>query len=318
MNKSDKKILVSPSSFGKCGNEPIELLKKNGFEIIMNPYGRKLTAEEVMDLARDCVGIVAGVEPLNANVLDVLTNLKCISRCGSGMDSVDVKKAEELGIIVKNTPFGPTRAVSELTIGLVFDLLRQISLRDRCIRKGEWFKEMGFLLKNKKIGVLGLGRIGRTTAELLTRLDAKVYGFDIKPDEAWAKKTKITLLSFDELLTACDVLCIHVSAKSNGKYLIGVQEFEKMNKNSFLINVSRGGIVDEAALYNALKNGKILGAAVDVFEEEPYHGRLTELDNVILTPHVGSYAKEARLQMELEAVQNLINSLNKQDKGNVN
>jgi len=306
MNKNDQKILVSPSSFGKCGNKPVDLLKKNGFKIIMNPYGRKLTPDEVTTLGKDCVGIVAGVEPLNANVLENLTKLKCISRCGSGIDNVDLKKAEELGIIVKNTPFGPTRAVSELAVGLVFDILRQISLRDKLIREGKWHKTMGFLLKNKKIGVLGLGRIGRTTSELLLKLDADVYGFDIKPDKTWINKTKIKLLSFDELLSTCDVLCIHVSTKSGSKYLIGEKEFEKMKKDSFLVNVSRGGVVDEKALYKALKNGKILGAAVDVFEKEPYHGPLTEIDNIILTPHIGSYAKEARLEMELESVRNLL------------
>ncbi len=309
MNMDDplKKILVSPSSFGKCGSEPIDLLKKKGFEVILNPYGRKLTVDEVITLGKDCVGIVAGVETLNFDVLKTLSKLKCISRCGTGMDNVDIKKANELGIVVKNTPLGPTRAVSELTIGLIFDLLRQISLRDRLIRKGEWYKEMGFLLKNKKIGVLGLGRIGRTTAELLLKLDAEVVGFDIKPDTKWINKTKIKLLSFDELLLTCDIICIHVSTKSESKYLIGEKELEKMKKGSFLVNVSRGGVVDEKALYKALKNGKILGAAVDVFEKEPYYGPLTELDNVILTPHVGSYAKEARLEMELESVRNLLN-----------
>jgi D-3-phosphoglycerate dehydrogenase len=165
---------------------------------------------------------------------------------------------------------------------------------------------MGFLLKNKKIGVLGLGNIGRSTAELLLKLDADVYGFDIKPDKKLISKTKIKLLSFDELLLTCDVICIHVSTKSGSRYLIGEKEFEKMKKDSFLVNVSRGGVVDEKALYKALKTGKLLGAAVDVFEKEPYHGPLTELDNVILTPHIGSYAKEARLEMELDSVRNLL------------
>ena len=144
MARNTKKVLVSPSSFGKCGSEPIDLLKKNGFKVIINPYGRKLTTDEVINLGKDCVGIVAGVEPLNADVLNALSNLRCISRCGSGTDNVDIKKANELGIIVKNTPFGPTRAVSELTIALVFDILRQISLRDRLIRKGEWYKKLVF------------------------------------------------------------------------------------------------------------------------------------------------------------------------------
>ena len=309
MKKNNQKILISPSSFGKCGNEPIDLLKKNDFEIINNPYGRRLTESEVIELGKECIGIIAGVEPFTVNVLDNLTKLKCISRCGSGLDNIDLKKAEELGIVIKNTPFGPTRAVSELTIGLIFDVLRQISLRDRFLRNGKWHKEMGFLLKDKKIGVLGLGRIGRVTSELLINLGAKVYGFDIKPDKSWIKKTNIDLLSFDELLSTCDLICVHVSTDPNSGYLISENEFKKMKKGSFLVNVSRGGIVDEKALFKYLKNEKLFGAAVDVFEEEPYIGILTELDNVILTPHIGSYAKEARLEMELESVKNLLSVL---------
>lgn len=309
MDYENKKILISPSSFGKCGREPIDLLEKNNFKMINNPYGRKLTSEEVIDIGKDCIGIIAGVEPLNASVLESFAKLKCISRCGSGMDNVDLKKADDLGIIVKNTPLGPTRAVAELTVGLVFDVLRQISLRDRFIRKGEWYKKMGFLLKDKKIGILGLGQIGKSVAEILIKLDAEVYGFDIKPDEEWVKKTKIKLLSFEELIKTCDILSIHISFSADNKYLIGEKEINKMKKTSFLINVSRGGIVDEKALYNALKNREIFGAAVDVFEKEPYNGPLTKLDNIVLTSHVGSYAKEARLQMELDSVKNLLKVL---------
>lgn len=305
-NYSLNKILVSPSSFGKCGSEPIDLLKKKGFEVILNPYGRKLTSDEVRILGKDCVGIIAGVETLNSDVLKTLPKLKCISRCGTGIDNIDIKIANELGIIIKNTPWGPTQAVSELTIGLIFDLLRQISLRDRLIRKGQWYKKMGFLLKNKKVGIIGLGRIGTTTAGLLLKLGADVYGYDINADKNLASELKIKLLTFEQLLLNSDIICLHVSTKSENKYLIGEKEFIKMKKDSFLINVSRGGVVDEKALYTALKKGEISGAAVDVFETEPYYGLLTQLDNVILTPHIGSYAMEARLEMELDSVKNLL------------
>jgi len=318
MNKSNGKILVSPSSFGKCGSKPVNLLEKNNFEIIDNPYGRKLTSEEVIDIGKDCVGIIAGVEPLNAFVLESLTKLKCISRCGSGMDNVDLKKANDLGIVVKNTPLGPTRAVAELTVGLVFDVLRQISLKDRCIRNDSWNKKMGYLLQGKKVGIIGLGRIGQTVAELQSKLDAELYGYDINPHLNWIKKNNVTLLTFHELLRRSDIVSVHVSYSSENKYLISHNEMQQMKKGAFLINMSRGGIVDETALYDFLKNKHLSAAAIDVFEEEPYTGVLKELENVVLTPHIGSYAKEARLQMELEAVQNLINSLNKQDKGNVN
>ena len=309
MIKKKNKILISPTSFGKCGMQPLEILKNN-YEVVLNPFGRKMTPDEIIKHGRDCVGIIAGVELLDDTVLESLPNLRCISRCGSGIDNVDMKKAKELNIIVKNTPYGPTRAVAELTIGLIFDVLRQISLRDRSIRKGEWNKKMGFLLKDKTVGVLGLGRIGRTTAELLLKLDAKVIGSDINPDKEWLKKTKIPLFSFNDLIKKSDILCIHVSSPGD-KYLIGKKELGSMKKGSYIVNLSRGGVVDEKALYNALKNKHLAGAAVDVFEQEPYKGSLIKLDNIVITPHIGSYAKESRLKMEIETVENLLDVLRK-------
>ena len=145
----------------------LELLEKEGCKVILNPFGRIMTPEEVTELGKSCLGIIASVEPLNAKVLESLPSLRCISRCGVGTDNIDLDKANELGITVRNTPDGPTRAAAELTVGVIFDLLRKISHCDREIRKGNWYKAMGNLLLNKRVGVLGLGRIGRMVAELL-------------------------------------------------------------------------------------------------------------------------------------------------------
>jgi D-3-phosphoglycerate dehydrogenase / 2-oxoglutarate reductase len=304
-----QKILISPTTFGTCGRGPLELLEKSGYELVINSFKRKMTPEEVISLGKDCVGIVAGVESLNAQVLESLPNLRCISRVGVGMDSVDLKKADEIGIIVRNTPDGPTRAVAELTLGLIFDLLRTISLRDREIRKGKWNKDMGFLLQGKTVGILGLGRIGRSVAELLIKLDATVIGTDLYPDKKWLKKNDVALRTLDEVLKESDILCIHISYSSENKHLIGKPQIALMKKGAFLVNVSRGGVVDEQALYESLKTGHLKGAAIDTFEQEPYTGPLRELDSVVLTPHVGSYAYEARLKMEEDAVNNLLDVL---------
>jgi len=309
MTEVKNKILISPTSFGKCGNEPLDLLEKNNYEVILNPFGRKMTPEEVISLGGDCVGVIAGIESLNATVLESLPYLQCISRCGSGLDNIDIDKAKELEVEVKNTPEGPTRAVAELTIGLILDLLRKISLRDRAIRNGKWNKEMGYLLKDKTVGVLGLGRIGRTVAELLLKLDVKVIGSDIHPDIDWLDKTNISLVSFEELLKKSDILCLHVSFSPKQNYLIGKNELSLMKKDSYLVNLSRGGVVDEVVLFNFLKNKHLAGAAIDVFLQEPYSGPLKKLENVVLTSHVGSYARESRLQMEMDAVENLLEVL---------
>ncbi|MFA5316097.1 MAG: phosphoglycerate dehydrogenase [Dehalococcoidales bacterium] len=305
----EKKTLISPSSFGSCGDEPLKLLESNDYQPVINPFGRKMTPLEVIEMGKDCSGIIAGVELLDSRVLESLPDLRCISRCGVGTDNVDLEKARELGIMVMNTPDAPTRAVAELAIGVILDLLRNISRCDREIRQGNWYKGMGNLLLGRKIGILGLGRIGRTVAELLVKLGTEVSGSDINPDMKWLKVNRVKLLGTEELLKESDILSIYVSYSGSSQYLIGTEEIESMKKGAFLVNLSRGGIVDEDALYQALKNQHLAGAALDVFEQEPYTGPLKGLDNVVLTSHIGSYARETRLEMEMQAVKNLLKCL---------
>jgi D-3-phosphoglycerate dehydrogenase len=304
------KILTSPSSFGQVGNEPVELLIQNGYEVINNPYGRKLTEDEVIELAGDCIGIVAGVEPLTQRVMDALPNLKCISRVGIGMDSVDLNYAAKKGIIVKNTPDGPTRAVAELTLAMTLSLLRKIPQAHYDLKNKAWKKQVGNLILNKTIGVIGLGRIGKLVSQLFRGIGNPVIGYDPYADEAWASKHGVDLMDMETLLTKADILTIHVPANEDGSAVIGTSEIDLMKPGAFLINISRGGIVDEDALYNALAGKKLTGAAIDVFSTEPYSGPLCDLDNVVLTPHLGSYAEEGKLLMEIDAVKNIINALN--------
>lgn len=303
------KILTSPSSFGQISNEPFEILKKNGFDVINNPYGRKLTEDEVIEIAHDCVGIVAGVEPLNKKVMDALPNLKCISRVGVGMDSVDLEYAQVKGIKVVNTPDGPTRSVAEMTIAMTFSLLRKIPQADANIKKGIWKKEIGNLLFGKIIGVVGLGRIGKLVAEMFSKLGNTVIGFDLFPDYEWANQNLVKLVELDELMSNSDVISLHVPPNKDKTAIIGKDQLIKMKKSAFLINAARGGVVDEIVLFDLLKQNNIAGAAIDVFSEEPYNGPFITLDNVVLTPHLGSYAAEGKLQMEIDAVDNLIEAL---------
>jgi len=305
------KVLTSPSSMGQVGPEPFNLLKENGFEVINNPHGRKLTEDEVIDLAKDCVGIVAGVESLNARVIDSLPNLKCISRVGVGMDSVDIDYANKKGISVTNTPNGPTRGVAELTLALTLSLLRKVPQAHSALKEKRWEKQIGNLIINKTIGIIGLGRIGKMTAELFRGIGNPVVGYDLYPDEVWAKKTGVKYFNLEETLSKADIVTLHVPGNSDKTPMIGASEINKMKDGAFLINVSRGGVVDEEVLYQSLFNGKLAAAAVDVFSEEPYSGKLCELDNILLTPHLGSYAKEGKLQMEIDAVNNLISELKK-------
>lgn len=308
------RILITTTSFAKDDVSPLNLLQKAGYETIINPYKRKLTEDEVLDLLLEVkpVGMIAGVEPITARVLQPAKGLKVISRCGIGLENVDLNAAGSLGITVTNTPDAPTQGVAELTIGLIFNLLRRISFLDKELRKGNWIKETGSLVRGKKVGIIGLGRIGKRVAEMLLALGAKVAGTDIQPDYDWLQKTQVPLLDLEELLKQSEILCLHVSYTVSNEHLIGRKEVETMPKGAYLINTSRGEVIDHDALYSMLANGHLSGAALDVFDHEPYNGPLTKLDNVILTPHIGSYAREARVEMEIQAAENLIEGLRKQ------
>lgn len=294
---------------GHCGSEPLDLLREHGYEVIINPYGRKLTEDEVIDLAKDCVGIVAGVEPLTARVMDALPKLKCISRVGVGMDSVDLEYAKQKGIIVVNTPNGPTRGVAELTLAMTLTLLRRIPQADAALHQRKWEKQIGNLIIDKKIGVVGLGRIGKLVATLFRGIGNPVIGYDPYADEVWAKAHNVELASFENVLKEADIVTFHIPSNKDKSPVVDAKELAMMKDGAFLINISRGGVVSETALYDALKSVKLTGAAIDVFTTEPYVGPLCDLDNIIMTPHLGSYAKEGKLQMEIDACQNLINVL---------
>ncbi len=304
-----RKVFVATSSFAKDNIAPMSLLYSAGLDVLSNPHGRKLTEEEIKGFISDVDLLIAGTEPLTSGVLESAKRLRVISRCGVGMDNVDLDAAARLGIKVFNTPYGPTQSVAELTVGLMLDLLRGVTAMDREVRGGVWKKRMGSLLRGKKVGIIGFGKIGQKVAELLVPFGAEISYCDVCSCECSLSASPKTM---DGLLSWADIVTLHCSAPRTGCILLGNEEMSKMKRGSWLINASRGGLVDEKALYDALKKGHMAGAALDVFENEPYTGPLTELDNVILTPHIGSYAKEGRIEMEIQAVQNLLDGMKEQ------
>jgi D-3-phosphoglycerate dehydrogenase len=303
------KLLISTSSFDVKSNQILQDLQAQGFEIVLNPYGRKLKEAEVLELLSDeVVGMIAGVEPLTRNVLKSTKSLKVISRCGIGTDSVDLVTAEELGIPVHITPTAPVIAVAELTVSLILSLLRRTSEADRILREGKWNPLMGRLLASQVVGLLGYGRVGNRVGQLLKTFGAKSIAYDLFCDESLFADT-VCISSLDEFISRSNVITLHIPYNKDNHHLVDRNFIDKMQAGSILINTSRGGLIDEQALYEALVSGHLAGAALDVFEEEPYSGQLRTLPQVILTPHMGSYAKEARMQMEEEAAQNLLQSL---------
>lgn len=295
-------ILISTSSFAKEDNSILDELKGK-HRVILNPFGRKLSCAELIELGAEAEGIIAGTEILDKAILIKLPKLKVISRCGTGLDNVDLETANQRGIKVYNIPFGPTKAVAELTAGLIIGLLRKICFLDAELKSGRWNKEVGSLLCGKNIGIIGFGRIGKEIARILKAFECNLAYADPFVGDGLSGFKNISL---DELLGWADIISIHVSGSNK---IIGEREIKKMKKGTWLINVSRGGVVDEEVLYRYLKDEHLAGAALDVFKKEPYQGDLTRLDNVILTPHIGSYAKEVRVLMEKEAVKNMLEGL---------
>lgn len=304
-----EEIFVALSTFAEYGDAPLRLLKDSGIHFSCNQSGKRLNREDVILFGKEATGIIAGVEPYDEHVLNHLPRLKCISRCGVGIDNIDVKVAKNKGIAIRNTPDVVIQPVVEHTVALIFDLLRKITYHSTLLKSKKWKKSAGNLLIGKKIGILGLGRIGKKVAEVMVKLGCEVYGTDIKPDMDWAETTGVNIVSLQELLPISDILSLHLSSDKDKPLQFGESEFSIMKRGAFLINVARGHFIDEGALYNTLRDGHLEGAALDVFPEEPYYGKLCELDNIVMTPHIATLTKESRLQMEIEAVQNMIDYL---------
>lgn len=305
MRKTDgKTILIGPSSFAEIDPAPIERLTSAGFRVIDNPYRRKMTKKEIRELLTDdVVGILAGLEPLDREVLEK-SSLKAVSRVGAGLSNVDLDAAHELGIAVFNTPDGPTNAVAELTLGALLCLLRRISLSDQALHDGKWVRRMGSQLEGKTVAIIGFGRIGRRIAELLTP-----FRPDLMVVDPFLGKSDVpsgSLVSLEEALPRADVITIHSSGET---CLLDEPAFARMKKGAVILNAARGGVVSERALMKALDDKIVAGAWLDTFETEPYEGPLCKYENVLLTPHIGSYTAECRQCMENEAVSNLLKAL---------
>lgn len=298
------KVAITTSSFAQFSDEPLQLLKARNIAYILNPHGRALTEDEALELLQGCIGVAAGTEPLTRRVMDALPDLKVISRCGTGMDSVDQQAAKEKNIAVRNTPDGPTLAVAELTLGYALDLMRQVTRMDHDIRAGVWKKRMGNLLDGKKVGIVGFGRIGRAVARLFAAFGTEIAFADPFADDPHYKKMEL-----DDLLGWADIVTLHTPKPKDTPVLLDARRLNLMRQGAWIINAARGGLIDEDALHALLTSGHLAGAALDVFVTEPYTGPLKDCPSAILTPHIGSYAKEARIRMEVDTIKNLIEAL---------
>ena len=293
------KIAVGASSFAASSDKAINLLLEKGIEVVKNPYGRKMTAEETIEHLQGADGLLAGLEPLNEEVFTHTPNLKAIARIGIGMDSVDVEAAKKHGIKVSNTPDAPTKAVAEMALAALLTMGHEIIPSNEDVHNGVWKKRIGFSLIGLNVTFIGYGRIGRQFAEHLKALGSNIIVYDPYLPE-------ISEPDMETALKKADVVTIHASGNTE---IITPDKFYSMKDGVVLMNCSRGGLVNEDALYESLKNGKVSKFWGDVFWEEPYKGKLLECENAILTPHISTYNSLCRESMETEAVSNILRDL---------
>ena len=309
------KLLITTSSFGAKDTAALAALRDAGYEAVLNPFARTLTGAEITALLAEHqpVGLIAGLEPLTDQVMQgAVAHLQVISRCGTGLDNVDLDAAKRLGIAVLNTPAAPAEAVAELSLGLILALIRNIAAHDQIVHAGAWKKRMGLLLSEITVGIVGLGRVGKRVAAMLRPLGSRVIATDVLPDHDWIAAHGVSLMTLPQVLAAADVVSLHLPYASGDLFrLMNAERIATMKPGSYLLNTSRGALIDEQAVADALKSGHLAGAAIDTFELEPYTGLLLQAPNLILSPHAGSYARATRNRMELEAAQNFINQMKK-------
>jgi D-3-phosphoglycerate dehydrogenase / 2-oxoglutarate reductase len=305
------KVFVSTHPFSSTSKEPMKLLQENNFDVKLNPFEHKMTSQELAKEIKDSEILIAGTEKITEEVFQNAPKLKLISRVGIGLDGVDFELCKKYGVRVAYTPDAPTMAVAELCVAMILDLARQITITDKNIRVGVWKRHMGTLLYGKTIGIFGMGRIGKSLVHLLSSFNVKFLVHDINPDIAFGRLYNVNFVSKEEVLKNSDVISVNIPLKKDTLDYITSKELSLMEPHAIVINTARGGIINENDLYDALKEKIIAGAAVDVFEEEPYSGKLIELENCLLTCHMGASTIDSRTDMEVQAVEEAIRFKNK-------
>jgi len=300
------KVFVSTHPFSQTSDLPAKLLKDAGIEVVTNQHGRKITTAELVQDIQDADILIAGTEKITEEVLSNAPNLKLISRVGIGLDGVDFDLCQKYGVQVAYTPDAPTMAVAELCVAMIMDLSRKVTFTNNNIKNGIWHRHMGTLLYGKTIGIMGLGRIGKSLVHLLSTFNVKFLVHDIVPDLAFGRLYDVNFVSKEALLRQSDIISVNVPLKKDTMDYLAMDELNMMQKHAILINTARGGIINESDLYKALKSNEIAAAAIDVFEEEPYKGNLTELDNCLLSCHMGASTIDSRTDMEVQAVEEAI------------
>jgi D-3-phosphoglycerate dehydrogenase len=274
-----------------------EILEKNGLKVTYEP---EITPEQIAEkIGNFEVVVVRSRTKMTRELIAKADKCKIIARVGIGLDNIDQEAAKEKNIRVINAVEGAITAVAELVIGLMISMAREIPRADREIRNGNWIKKelMGSELKGKYLGIVGLGNIGKRLGRLARALNMNIIGYDVVPiDDEFSKEVGLMKADLDTLLSSADYVSFHVPLLDSTRHMINAEKLKMMKNTARIINTSRGGVIDEEALYNSLKDGSLAGAALDVFEVEPAtENKLITLPNFIATPHIGAQTKEAQL-----------------------
>lgn len=303
------KVLATPRSFNNHP-EPLKMLEEQGYEVILNPYGRILSKPEMMKLIADVDGIIVGVDPLDKEILQHAKKLKTISKYGVGTDNIDIDATKELGIPVTITLGANKEAVADFTVALMLTVARKITEIDSQCKQLNWSKVTTLDAWKKTLGLIGLGNIGKGVAQRVKGFQMKVLAYDLYQDEDYANENQIEYVSLDTLLEESDFISLHLPLTEQTHHIISEREINKMKKTAVIVNTARGGLIDEKALYSALKYQRIWGAGIDAFEEEPPKNKeLLQLQNITLGSHCAASTVEGVRNMGKMASANLIQNL---------
>ena len=304
------KVLITTVPFGDKDRTPLDLLESNNIEYVINPLNKKLTEDELMELVPPFDIIIAGTEQISDKVMEKAGNLKMISRVGIGLDSVDLLVAEKRNIQVSYTPDAPAPAVSELTIGMMLTLLRSAHVSNSQMHLGKWHRFFGRRLSEVTIGIIGIGRIGKGVLEHLQGFgNPKILVNDISIEDDIIKKFNVEWSSKEKIYKHSDIVTLHLPLTGQTKDMIKKDHLLSMKTDAIIINTSRGGIINESDLYEVMQSGHLSGAAIDVFDNEPYNGDLKDIERCLLTAHMGSMSVDCRARMEIEATEEVVRFL---------
>lgn len=304
------KALITTVPFADKNTLPIQLLESAGIDYVINPIGRKLKEDELVEMIGDFDVLIAGTEPITEKVLNHASRLKLISRVGVGLDSVDLLAAEQRGIQVSYTPEAPAPAVAELTISLMLNLLRHVHLANTQMHQREWNRYFGRRLSEVTIGIIGVGRIGSRVLKHLEGFGSpRILANDLRSREFIAPIHTVEWVEKEQIYREADLISLHLPLNAVTKNMIHYAHLKTMKQDAAIINTSRGGIINEVDLARALSEGHLAGAAIDVFEQEPYIGELSCINRCLLTSHMGSMTVDCRNRMEIEATEEAVRFL---------